>query len=147
MNENKSFGQVTLRELSQLRNLQREIRLDTDRLNRLDVTLYPSARLNRERAELLPYAAEIREVISAKRERCIRERLRLERYIASVDDSLVRMAMTLRFLDGMHWCAVAMRIGGGNTEDSVKKMVYRYIEKTKKEQEPPAPEKNAGNRT
>ena len=135
--------EVTLRELSRMRCLQREIRLDTERLNRLDVTLYPSVRLNRERAELAPYAAEIREVIREKRERCIRERLRLERYIASVDDSLVRMAMTLRFLDGLHWQAVAMRIGGGNTEDSVKKMVYRYIAKTKKGQEEPARNKTA----
>jgi len=121
---------VTLRELSQLRDLRREIRLDTERLARLDPALYPSARLARERenaAEAARLSAEIRQVIENKRERCLRERLRLERFIASVDDSLVRMAMTLRFLDGMNWRAVAMRIGGGNTEDSVKKMVYRYL--------------------
>ena len=139
MNENKPYENVSLRELSQMRNFQREIRLDTDRLNRLDVTLYPSVRLNAERAALAPYAAEIRQIIQTKRENCLRERLRLERYIASVDDSLVRMAMTLRFLDGLHWQAVAMRIGGGNTEDSVKKMVYRYIEKQKTEQKKSAP--------
>ena len=139
MNENKPYENVSLRDLSQMRNLQQEIRLDTARLNRLDVTLYPSSRLDAERAALAPYAAEIREVIRVKRENCIRERLRLERYIASVDDSLVRMAMTLRFLDGLHWQAVAMRIGGGNTEDSVKKMVYRYIEKQKTEQKKSAP--------
>lgn len=126
---------VTLRELSQLRSLRREIRLDTERLTRLDRSLYPSSYLPRSRygppdsGELSRLTAEIRQVIAAKRERCIRERLRLERYIASVDDSLVRMAMTLRFLDGMHWRAVAVRIGGGNTEDSVKKMVYRYLSK------------------
>lgn len=120
---------VTLRELSGLRNLQREIRLDTERLARLDSTLYPSARLRSDykSAENDFKIAEIRRVIVEKRERCLEERLRLEKYISSVDDSLVRMAMTLRFLDGMHWRAVAMRIGGGNTEDSVKKMVYRYI--------------------
>lgn len=126
----KKSGQsagVTLRELSQLRCLQREIRLDTERLTKLDVALYPSSRFAKERTESVPLASEIREVIREKRDRCLRERLRLERYIASVDDSLVRMAMTLRFLDGMHWRAVAMRIGGGNTEDSVKKMVYRYL--------------------
>ncbi len=118
---------VTLRELSQLRCLQKEIRLDTERLTKLDMALYPSARFAGERAESVPLVQEIRDVIREKRDRCLRERLRLERYIASVDDSLVRMAMTLRFLDGMHWRAVAMRIGGGNTEDSVKKMVYRYL--------------------
>lgn len=131
MNEKRTEEQeVTLRDLSQLRDLRREIRLDTERLSRFDVTLYPSSRLGREMRDNAVYggmAAEIRQVIADKRERCIRERLRLERYIASVDDSLVRMAMTLRFLDGMHWRAVAVRIGGGNTEDSVKKMVYRYI--------------------
>lgn len=146
MEENRP---VTLRELSQLRDLRREIRLDTERLARLDAALYPSARLMREMgyaAEMDRMSAEIRGIIAAKRERCLRERIRLERYIASVDDSLVRMAMTLRFLDGMHWRAVAVRIGGGNTEEGVKKMVYRYLARKEKEQgESALP--NAGNRT
>ncbi len=119
---------MELREMAQLRDLQREIRLDTERLARLDRGLYPSARL----MGLLPEeadeaAARIRAVILEKRSRCIAERERLERYIAGVGDSLVRMAMTLRFIEGMGWKAVAMRIGGGNTEDGVKKMVYRYL--------------------
>lgn len=140
---------VTIRELSQLRDLRREIRLDTERLARLDAALYPSARLMREMgyaAEMDRMSAEIRAIIAAKQERCIRERIRLEQYIASVDDSLVRMAMTLRFLDGMHWRAVAMRIGGGNTEDSIRKMVYRYLARKEKEQGKSAL-RNAGNRT
>ena len=126
---------ATLRELSELRDLRREIRLDTERLARLDVSLYPSARLREDYDPALysRSAAEIRRVIAEKRERCLRERLRLERYIAAVDDSLVRMAMTLHFLDGLCWRAAAMRIGGGNTEDSVKKMVYRYIARRARE--------------
>lgn len=146
MEENRP---VTLRELSQLRDLRREIRLDTERLARLDAALYPSARLMREMgyaAEMDRMSAEIRGIIAAKRERCLRERIRLERYIASVDDSLVRMAMTLRFLEGMHWRAVAVRIGGGNTEEGVKKMVYRYLARKEKEQGESAL-RNAGNRT
>ena len=47
-------------------------------------------------------------------------------YIGSVQDSLVRQILTLRFVDGLSWTAVAHRIGGGNTEESVKKAFYRF---------------------
>lgn len=122
---------MTLRELSQLRALHREIRLDTERLARLDITLYPSAKLmDVSPEENAARTAAIRKIIREKRSRCLAERERLERYIASVDDSLIRQAMTLRFVDGLGWRAAAMRIGGGNTEESVKKMVYRYLKRT-----------------
>lgn len=125
---------MTLQELSQLRDLHREIRIDSERLSYLDASLYSTYRLR----ELKPpetdmRVASIRKIILEKRSRCIAERERIERYIASVDDSLIRMALTLRFVDEMGWRAVAMRIGGGNTEDSVKKMVYRYLNGQKKE--------------
>lgn len=47
-------------------------------------------------------------------------------YIGSVPDSLLRQILTLRFVDGHSWTAVAHRIGGGNTEESVKKAFYRF---------------------
>ncbi len=108
--------------------------MDSERLARLDIGLYPSARL----MGLIPpetdvRVAAIRKIILEKRSRCLRERERIERYIASVDDSLIRIALTLRFVDEMGWRAVAMHIGGGNTEESVKKMVYRFLNRQQNE--------------
>lgn len=70
---------------------------------------------------------DLQAIIAAKQQQCLYERNRLERYIASVPDSLTRQIMTLRFVDGKSWAAVAMTIGGGNTEDGVKKICYRYV--------------------
>lgn len=53
----------------------------------------------------------------------------VEKFIASVEDSRMRRIITLRFIDNLSWNSVADRIGGGNTEDSVKKSFYRFMEK------------------
>lgn len=109
---------MTLRELNQLRYLRREIQMDAERLVRLE---------HQNTASDRQQIAELRKIISDKRVRCIRERNRLENHIASVKDSLVRQIMTLRFVDGLSWQGVAMRIGGGNTENNVKKIIHRYL--------------------
>ena len=55
---------------------------------------------------------------------------KVEEFIASVDDSRMRRIITLRFIDNLSWNKVADRIGGNNTEDSVKKVFYRFMENT-----------------
>lgn len=53
----------------------------------------------------------------------------VEEFITSIEDSRMRRIVTLRFVDNLSWGRVADRIGGGNTEDSVKKSFYRFMEK------------------
>lgn len=53
----------------------------------------------------------------------------VEEFIASVDDSRIRRIITLRFIDNLSWNKVADRIGGNNTEDSVRKAFTRFMEK------------------
>lgn len=79
------------------------------------------------------YIAEIVDleaIIQAKITQCVHERKRLERYISGISDSMTRQIFTLRFVDGLSWRQVAFGVGGGNTEDSVKKTVYRHIKKS-----------------
>ena len=52
----------------------------------------------------------------------------VEEFIASVDDSRMRRIINLRFIENLSWNKVADHIGGNNTEDSVKKAFYRFIE-------------------
>lgn len=66
---------------------------------------------------------------------CLTERNRLERYIASVPDSLTRQIMALRFINGLSWWQVAYSIGGNNTGDSVRMNVKRYLQSEKKDGE------------
>lgn len=50
-------------------------------------------------------------------------------YILSIDDCQTRLIFKLRCLNLLSWNAVADQVGGMNSEDSVKKRFYRYLEK------------------
>lgn len=51
------------------------------------------------------------------------------RYIMDIDDCQTRLIFKLRCLDNMTWNEVADKVGGMNSEYSVKKRFYRYLEK------------------
>lgn len=130
---------MTLKELSQFYYLNREIEMDQQRLRELEVKALPGAQVitgmphgsgvsdvvGRYAAEI----ADLRGIIEAKHQQCLYERSRLERYIAGIDDSLLRQIFTYRFINGLPWHQVAACIGGGNTADSVRMACYRYLGK------------------
>lgn len=53
----------------------------------------------------------------------------VEEFIASIEDSRIRRIINLRFIENFSWNKVADKIGGGNTEDSVRMMFNRFMEK------------------
>lgn len=53
----------------------------------------------------------------------------VEQFIYSINDSFVRRIINLRILEGLNWKEVANKIGGGNTEGSVKMIFQRFMEK------------------
>lgn len=53
----------------------------------------------------------------------------VETFISSVKDSHMRRIISLRVVDGLSWNKVADRIGGGNTEDSIRMSFNRFMEK------------------
>ena len=120
-------------------NLNREIEMDQRRLRELEARALPGAQVitgmphGSGVADIVGrYAAEIadlRGIIEAKHQQCLYERSRLERYIADIDDSLLRQIFTYRFVNGLPWLQVAACIGGNNTADSVRVACNRYIEK------------------
>lgn len=158
---------MTIKELSKLYDLNREVEItqkrladleweiqrDEERLRNLEARYgsisspsydgmpkSPSYgnKMGSEVAELL----DLRDMISRKKALrsecamtihaqeilCLTERNRLERYIASVPDSLTRQIMALRFINGLSWWQVAYSIGGNNTGDSVRMNVKRYLQ-------------------
>lgn len=138
---------MTIKELSQLYWLNREIEYDQQRLKELEskagspaspkldgmpkAGTVQGSRLEALASEII----DLQAIIAAKQIQCIHERQRLERYIATVPDSLTRMIMTFRFVNGLPWAQVAYSVGGGNTEESVKKRVYRYIDSTEEQED------------
>lgn len=55
-----------------------------------------------------------------------------EAFISNVVDYQIRLILELRYIDGYEWGKIADYIGGNNTEYSVKKMCYRYLERSEK---------------
>lgn len=129
---------MTNKELSQLYYLNREIEAERKRI----LSLREAATATNAKISGLPHvgriadktsiAAEIADAVRAmeyKQQLAVVEYNRLTRYIAGVEDSLMRQILRFRYIDGLSWKAVAMRIGGNNTASSVKKKAYRYLKK------------------
>lgn len=133
---------MTLSELSQLYYLKREIELDKQRLSEIRSRLYspltpvfsntPKSHCRSphllENDTIIAY--ELEQLIRQKIDRCHAERLKLEKYIETISDSMTRQIFTLRFASGLSWQAVAMKIGGNNTADSVRMICFRYLKKS-----------------
>lgn len=164
---------MTVKELSQLYWLNREIELDQQRLDSLDIEIAKDeeqlARLEFEASspsgpnyDGMPKSpsygnklenavvriVELQEIltrkkalradcamtIQAKQLLCLTERNKLERYINDLPDSLLRLIFTYRFINGLTWYQVSEHIGMRTTEDSVKKMCYRYLAQQNKDE-------------
>lgn len=54
---------------------------------------------------------------------------KITNYILTIDDCQTRLIFKLRCLNLMTWNDVADRIGGMNSEYTVKKRFYRYLKK------------------
>lgn len=131
---------MTLKELSQLYYLNREIAADQKRLDELNrmigapssppISDMPRAphsvesKVERLAAEIV----DLQAIIAARQIQCIHERARLERWISEIPDSLTREIFKCRFVECMSWLQVARNVGGGNTEGSVKMICYRYLD-------------------
>lgn len=134
---------MTLKELSQLYYLNREIEMDQLRLIELETKALPGAQVLTGMPhapgvtdKVGQYAAEIadlRGIIGAKHQQCLYERSRLERYISGMDDSLLRQIFTYRFINGLPWEQVAACVGGRNTAETVRQAARRYIKSTETE--------------
>ncbi|MEA4973953.1 MAG: RNA polymerase subunit sigma-24 [Candidatus Metalachnospira sp.] len=130
---------MTKKELSQLYWLNREIEEQQRRLEELEclatsctsnITGMPKSRGVTDK--LSKYAAEIvdlRGLIDLNIKKCFYELNRLNRYIETVEDSQMRMILSLRYINGLIWQQIAMSIGGGNTADSVRKAHDRFLAK------------------
>lgn len=128
---------MTLKELSQLYYLNREIEMDKRRLEELEAKLLPGSPVLSEMPRgagmtdnmslYISDIVELQDMIAAKQKRCIHEQARLEQYISKISSSLVRQIFVYRFVNGLPWEQVAACVGGGNTGDGVKKICYRYL--------------------
>lgn len=130
---------VSKRELSQLYYLSREVEQDRKRLEELEAIAQGTTqqitgmpRIGNAVDKIGKYAAEIadlRSEIEHKVQRCWHELRRLNRYIASVEDSQMRQILTLRYINHMTWQQVASAMGNYNTADNLRMQHNKFLSK------------------
>lgn len=54
----------------------------------------------------------------------------IEEYINSIEDCRIRRIIRYRFIDKLSWNAVADKMGGNNTEGSIKMAISRFMDKS-----------------
>lgn len=129
---------MTARELNKLKDLPGLIARGERRIEELEAKLQPggtsmdgmphgTSRKNMIE-ELVPVIADLREQVRKYEA----EQKALEEYIHSVEDYHIRSILLHRFVDDLEWNEVAALVGGGNTEDSVRKACDRFLRKTEK---------------
>lgn len=68
-----------------------------------------------------------KEKLQSKREELELLKLSIEKYIENIDDVVIRQIAKKRVFEKKRFKQIADELGGGNTEDSVKKMYYRRV--------------------
>ncbi len=96
-------------ELYQLRDLKKEIDEQQRRIAKIDND-------------------ELRAMLNSNLTAYWRTYIDLEMYINNIPDSFTRRIFRLRFIDGFTWNRIAVRVGGNQTGDSVRKIVKRFLD-------------------
>ena len=131
---------MTKKELSQLYYLNREIRQEKERLAELraaatdtsaKISGLPHVGRLSDKTAIAAQIADCEAIIEAKIQLSVVEYNRLNRYIASIEDSFMRQILSLRYINGFSWGAVAAHIGGDNTADSVRMVHNRFLSEEK----------------
>lgn len=72
---------------------------------------------------------DLERLISAKREEIQQQRDKAVVYIYGIPDSLTRQIVYYRCVSLFSWRRVAYEVGGNNTEDGVRKIYSRFMDK------------------
>lgn len=108
------------KKLKQYRDLLREKRDLKGRIRR------ETALIEQSNAGVRAHTA-YRQKLTEEQAECEAAIIEIEEYIKAVPDPFVRMAMRYRYIDGLSWVKTALQIGGGNTADSCRMAVDRYL--------------------
>lgn len=133
---------MTKKELNQIYYLNKEIKMYTKRLNELrnksvvggqKITGMPiGSGISDNVTDIAVNVLELERLIKLKKEQCELEHIKITRYINGVDDSLMRLILSYRYINNFTWNKIATYIGGGNTADSIRMLHHRFLKKSRK---------------
>ena len=123
---------MTNKQLSQLNYLKKEIKIHQERLTELNAL----AEIKSSAITGMPMSKSISDRIgySVIKIISIKDALsklceELTDYIENVDDPIIRMILTYRYVNNFSWEKTASKIGGRNRVSGLKKRLYRYFRK------------------
>ncbi len=112
---------MTKKELSQLYYLKKEIRQQQKRLQELEtaatsctskITGMPHGMgINDKISKYAAQIADLKGLLDLNLKKCFYELNRINRFIESVEDSEMRLILTLRYIQNLSWQKVAFAIG------------------------------------
>lgn len=129
---------MTKRELEQIAFLKSEIRRDKERLARLrSKTLTPSMRFSEisrcgvcdSVADLTVACDELERLIQVNMDSCIKQVLRAQRFINTVEDSRLRLMLVERYIRCKSWLQVAFAASLYDG-DAARKRVERFLSRS-----------------
>ncbi|MFV0351417.1 MAG: hypothetical protein ACK5JF_03785 [Oscillospiraceae bacterium] len=135
---------MTAKELSQLYYLNREIDQDKQRLAELEaaatsttpkISGLPHASGISDKVGLAAEIADLKSTIEAKAHITIALYNRIHRFAASLDDSLMRQVITLKYANCLTWYQVAQHVPDDPqckvpfSGDALRKRTERYLDK------------------
>ena len=126
---------MTNKQLSRLRDLKKEIKMYQERL----VELQSLSEVKSSVLTGMPVSKSVSDKIGYSVIKIINAKNTLTKlceeiteYIENVDDPIIRMILTYRYINNFSWEKTAFKIGGGNRASGLKKRLYRYFRKENK---------------
>ena len=125
---------MTSKQLSQLQGLKKEIKMYQERITELKAlseiksSVITGMPISKSISDKIGYSViKIITMKDALSKLCEE----LTDYIESVDDPIVRLTLTYRYVNNYSWQKTAFKIGGGNTVQCLRMRIYRYFKKEK----------------
>lgn len=128
---------MTYQYLKQLQALKKEVEYNRERLEMVKDHFLGSTKMDgmphnvsatRTTENYATALADIQEILEQNITEYTQQCLEAEHFIASIDDSMIRQIVTMRYVEALQWDQIAAKIGGGNTADSVRMLCHRYLD-------------------
>lgn len=119
---------ITINQLRQYRHTKANILLLEQELDELILrsSAHDGAGRSNAVSDIVPQIVLQREKTQKKID-CLTERKNaVDAYLGQCDDYF-GLLLRWHYVDGRTWAAIALSIGGGNTEEGVKKACHRYV--------------------
>ena len=113
---------MTNKELAELANLRKEHAYNLAYMQKLKDEYCAT-----NESMLLQKIKALQELLNADDEQILGKICEIEKYIQNINDSYIRLIVKYKYIDCHSWARVAVLVGGGNTKDSVRMAVKRYL--------------------